>query len=94
MTMRPNAAEGIVIIGGQTFQLSKPAASTVLLPAFDRYDALRDEIREFVKKAIESAETVSQMGLLETMESSPWSMIPTPPSFTSPSAMPMGRSTP
>ena len=68
MTMRPNAAEGIVIIGGQTFQLSKPAASTVLLPAFDRYDALRDEIREFVKKAIEGAETVSQMGLLETME--------------------------
>ena len=68
LTMRPNAAEGIVIIGGQTFQLSKPAASTVRLPAFDRYDALRDEIREFVKKAIEGAETVSKMGLLETME--------------------------
>lgn len=68
LTMRPNAAEGIVIIGGQTFQLSKPAASTVQLPAFDRYDALRDEIREFVKKAIEGAETVSKVGLLETME--------------------------
>lgn len=68
LTMRPNAAEGIVIIGGQTFQLSKPAASTVQLPAFNRYDALRDEIREFVKKAIEGAETVSKMGLLETME--------------------------
>ena len=68
LTMRPNAAEGIVIIGGQTFQLSKPAASTVQLPTFDRYDALRDEIREFVKKAIEGAETVSKMGLLETME--------------------------
>lgn len=68
LTMRPNAAEGIVIIGGQTFQLSKPAASTVQLPAFDRYDALRDEIREFVKKAIDGAETVSKMGLLETME--------------------------
>ena len=68
LTMRPNAAEGIVIIGGQTFQLSKPAASTVQLPAFDRYDALRGEIREFVKKAIEGAETVSKMGLLETME--------------------------
>lgn len=68
LTMRPNAAEGIVIIGGQTFQLSKPATSTVQLPAFDRYDALRDEIREFVKKAIDGAETVSKMGLLETME--------------------------
>ena len=68
LTMRPNAAEGIVIIGGQTYQLSKPAASTVQLPTFDRYDALRDEIREFVKKAIEGAETVSKMGLLETME--------------------------
>lgn len=68
LTMRPNAAEGIVIIGGQTFQLSKPAAATVQLPTFDRYDALREEIREFVKKAIEGAETVSKMGLLETME--------------------------
>ena len=68
LTMRPNAAEGIVIIGGQTFQLSKPVASTVQLPAFDRYDALRVEIKEFVKKAIDGAETVSKMGLLETME--------------------------
>ncbi len=68
LTMRPTAAEGIVIIGEKTFQLSKPATTTVQLPAFDRYDALRDEIREFVKKAIEGAETVSKMGLLETME--------------------------
>ena len=68
LTMRPKSSEGIVIIGGQTFQLSKPAASTVQLPAFDRYDTLRDEIREFVKKAVECAETVSKMGLLETME--------------------------
>ncbi len=68
LTMRPNAAEGIVIIDCQTFQLSKPATATVQLPAFDRYDALRNEIKEFVKKAIEGAETVSKMGLLETME--------------------------
>ena len=68
LTMRPNAAEGIVIIDGQTFQLSKPATATVQLPAFDRYDALRNEIKEFVKKAIEGTETVSKMGLLETME--------------------------
>lgn len=68
LTMRPNAAEGIVIIGDQTFQLSKPATTTVQLPIFDRYDALRDEIRVFIKKAIDGTETVSKMGLLETME--------------------------
>lgn len=68
LTMRPNAAEGIVIIGSQTFQLSKPATTTVQLPTFDRYDALRDEIRVFIKKAIDGTETVSKMGLLETME--------------------------
>lgn len=68
LTMRPETTEGIVIIGGQTFQLSKPAASTVQLPVFDRYDTLREEVKVFVKKAIEGAETVSKMGLLETME--------------------------
>lgn len=68
LTMRPDTAEGIAIIDGQTFQLSKPATNTVQLPVFDRYDALREEVKEFTKKAIEGPETVSKMGLLETME--------------------------
>lgn len=68
LTMRPEKAQGIAIIDGQTFQISKPATTTVQLPTFDRYDVLREEIREFVKKAIDGAETVSKMGILETME--------------------------
>lgn len=68
LTMRPNAADGLVIIGGQTFQLSKPATSTVQLPAFNRYDSLREEVKAFVKKAIEGDEIVTKMGLLETIE--------------------------
>ena len=68
LTMRPDAAEGIVIIGGQTYQLSKPAATTVQLPSFDRYDALRSEIKDFVKRAIDINQSISKMGLVETME--------------------------
>ena len=68
LTKRPEAAQGIVIIGGQTYQISKPATATVQLPAFDRYDTLQDEVKEFVKKAIEGSETTSKMGLVETME--------------------------
>ena len=68
LTMRPDSAQGIVILGGQTYQLSKPAVSTVQLPAFDHYDALRKEIKDFIKKSIKSTTPVSKMGLVETLE--------------------------
>ena len=68
LTMRPASAQGIVILGGQTYQLSKPAVSTVQVPNFDRYDTLRDEIKAFIKKSIKSTTPISKMGLVETLE--------------------------
>ena len=68
LTMRPDTAEGIVILGGQSYQLCKPAAGTVQLPAYDRYDTLRDEIKAFIMKSTASCTSASKMGILETME--------------------------
>lgn len=68
LTMRPDSAQGLVIIDGQTYQLSKPANATVQLPSYDRYDTLREEIKDFVKKSTKGSENVSMMGLVETME--------------------------
>ena len=68
LTRRPEKAQGIAIIDGQAFQISKPTSSIVQLPTYDRYDTLRSEIKEFVKKAIEGEHNISKMGLVETME--------------------------
>lgn len=68
LTMHPDSALGLVVIDGQTYQLSKPAASTVQLPSYARYDTLREEIRVFIKKCVNGAESASKMGLVDTME--------------------------
>ena len=68
MTNRPESALGFVIIGGQTYQLSKPSKNTVQIPTYARYDDLRDEIKEFVKKSIEGGDTASKMGIVEALE--------------------------
>ena len=52
LTMRPDSAQGLVIVGGQTYQISKPAPTIVQMPVFDRYGTLRDEIKDFIKNAI------------------------------------------
>ena len=65
LTMRPATAEGLVIIGGQTYQLSKPAATTVQLPAYVRYDTLRDEIKEFIMKSTACCTSASKIGIAE-----------------------------
>lgn len=68
LTKRPEAAQGIIIIGGQTYQISKPATSVVQIPTYERYDVLREEVKEFIKKAVEADRASSKVGLLETME--------------------------
>ena len=65
---RPEKAQGIAIINGQIYQLTKPAASIVQIPSFDRYDELREEIKDFIKKCIYGSEHAAKMGLVETME--------------------------
>lgn len=68
LTMRPDSAQGLVIIDGQTYQLSRPATATVQLPSFARYDTLREEIKDFIKKCVDGSEPASKMGIVETME--------------------------
>lgn len=68
LTMRPEKATGVAIIDGQVYQVSKPAANVVQLPVYERYDDLRDDIKEFVMRAIAGARTASKMGVVETFE--------------------------
>ena len=68
LTRRPEKATGVAIIGGQTYQISKPSTAVVQIPAYERYDALREEVKEFIKKAMGEEHASSKVGLLETME--------------------------
>ena len=61
-------AQGVALIDGQAYQVSKPADSVVQLPTYVRYDALRSEIKAFVSKAIKNRENVSKTAMLETFE--------------------------
>ena len=68
LVMRPDSAQGLIVIDGQYYQISKPAASIVQVPAFTRYDTLQEEIKDFIKKCIKGGESASKMGLVDTME--------------------------
>lgn len=68
LTMRPEKATGVAIIDGQVYQVSKPAANVVQLPAYERYSDLRDDIKEFVARAVEADGDTAKMAMLETFE--------------------------
>ena len=68
LTGRPEAAQGLVIIDGQIYQISKPATKVVQIPTYNRYDVLRGDVRCFISKAIEKKENTCMMGIVETME--------------------------
>lgn len=68
LTMRPEKATGVIVIDGQVYQVSKPAANVVQLPVYERYSDLRDDIKEFVTQAVEAGENTAKMGILETFE--------------------------
>ena len=68
LTTRPEASQGLVIIGGETFALSKPAAATVQIPTYSRYDVLRSEVKKFIASSIKEGRTATKMGILETLE--------------------------
>ncbi len=68
LTMRPEKAAGVTVIGGQVYQISKPAAGVVQLPVYERYDTFRDDIKDFVAKAVEADENTAKMGIVETFE--------------------------
>lgn len=68
LTMRPEKATGVAIIDGQVYQVSKPAANVVQLPVYERYSDLRDDIKEFVARAVEADGNTAKMAMLETFE--------------------------
>ena len=68
LTMRPEKATGVAIIDGQVYQVSKPAANIVQLPVYERYSGLRDDIKEFVARAVEADGNTAKMAMLETFE--------------------------
>lgn len=68
LTMRPEKATGVAIIGGQVYQVSKPAAGVVQLPVYERYSDLRDDIKGFVARAVEADGNTAKMAMLETFE--------------------------
>ncbi len=68
LTLRPDSSQGLVIIGGETYALTKPALATVQIPTYDCYDVLRGELRMFIAEAIEGETCASKMGIVETME--------------------------
>ena len=68
LTMRPEKASGVVILDGQTYQISRPSINVVQIPQYDRYDVFRSEISKFIRDCIKGEETKSKMGMLESFE--------------------------
>ena len=68
LTLRPEAALGLVVIDGKTWQLARPSNAVVQIPTYNRYDVLRGDVRRFIAKAAEKGENECLMGLVETME--------------------------
>ena len=68
LTLRPEKAQGIVLIDGAAYQISKPSTSVVQIPIYQRYDILRDRLRRFIANAIASDQPSSMVGILESLE--------------------------
>ena len=68
LTSRPESSQGVVIIGGETYQLTRPSSRTVQLPVYTDYADMREDVLIFVHKAVEAESRASIMGMLETLE--------------------------
>ena len=68
LTLRPESAQGLVVIDGKTWQIARPSDAVVQIPTYNRYDVLRGEVRVFIARAVEGKDTVSMSGIVETME--------------------------
>lgn len=68
LTQRPEKALGLAIIDGVPYQVSRPSATVVQLPVYNRYDDLRSDIKSFVIKSIEVGHNATLMGMLESFE--------------------------
>ena len=68
LTLRPESAQGLVVMDGKTWQIARPSNAVVQIPTYNRYDVLRGEVRVFIARAVEGGETASMAGIVETME--------------------------
>ena len=68
LTLRPESAQGLVVMDGKTWQIARPSNAVVQIPTYNRYDVLRGEVRVFIARAVEGGETISMAGIVETME--------------------------
>ena len=64
----PTGALGFTVIGGQFYQLNRPAESMAQIPVYGRYDTLSEEIKVFVERAVNAEKPISIMGVIETYE--------------------------
>ena len=60
--------DGIIVLNGETYLVSKPAARTVQLPGYADYSVLRNDIKKFVKTCIKEQVANSLCGLVEDFE--------------------------
>ena len=60
--------DGVVILNGETYMISKPAARTVQLPSYADYSILRNDIKRFVKTSIKEQVVGSLCGMVEDYE--------------------------
>ena len=68
LTLRPESAQGLVVIDGKTWQIARPSDAVVQIPTYNRYDVLRGDVRIFIARAVDGKDTVSMSGIVETME--------------------------
>ena len=65
---RTTSEAGVVIIGGETYILSKPSPEVLRVPAFRDYSVLRSTVKEFITKAIKGSKNDAVCGLVEAFE--------------------------
>ena len=60
--------DGVIILNGETYMISKPAARTVQLPRYTDYAVLRNDIKRFVKTSIKERRVAPLCGMVEDFE--------------------------
>ena len=60
--------DGIIVLNGEFFSISKPTPRTVRIPAYTDYSLLRKDLTRFISKSVKEKVTSSICGLLEDFE--------------------------
>ena len=65
---RAEKSDGVIILNGETYAVSKPASRTVQLPCYTDYAVLRNDIKRFIKTCIKELAIGSICGMVEDYE--------------------------